>query len=99
MEAEIQLGCEAKIVFGSRDRYIRKLRDVLDVKVVARDETILLSGSREAVERARMISDFANFGDTIFNSCQTGYRSVILAHGQNSTCNCSWIAASCNPAW
>lgn len=54
MEAEIQLGCEAKIVFGSRDRYIRKLRDVLDVKVVARDETILLSGSREAVERAEM---------------------------------------------
>lgn len=53
MEAEIDLGSEAGIVFGPSDRHIRQLRDVLRVKVVARGETLLISGDDESVQRAK----------------------------------------------
>ena len=47
------MGSEAKIVFGLSDRHIRRLRDVLGVKVVARGEMLLVSGEDYAVRRAR----------------------------------------------
>lgn len=54
METKIHLGSEAKIVFGLSDRHIRRLRDVLGVRVVARKEMLLISGEDDAVGRAEM---------------------------------------------
>ena len=53
MEVEIDLGGEAKAVLGLSDRYIRKLKKVLGIKVVVRGEMLLLSGEDDAVERAK----------------------------------------------
>lgn len=43
---------EAVILFGSRDQYLRMVRDALGVKVVARGDTLQIEGSATAVEQA-----------------------------------------------
>jgi phosphate starvation-inducible PhoH-like protein len=43
---------EAVILFGTRDQYLRLVRDALGVKVVARGDTLQVEGSREAVDLA-----------------------------------------------
>jgi phosphate starvation-inducible PhoH-like protein len=53
MEAEITLGDEGRMLFGPGDRYLKKLRKALDVKLVARDEMLLIKGREDAVKRAK----------------------------------------------
>jgi phosphate starvation-inducible PhoH-like protein len=43
---------EAVMLFGTRDSYLRTIRDALGVKVVARGDMVQIEGSPEAVEQA-----------------------------------------------
>jgi phosphate starvation-inducible PhoH-like protein len=46
---------EELAVFGSRDQYLRQVRDALGVKVLARHGEVRVDGDRERVEQARHI--------------------------------------------
>lgn len=49
---------EALVLFGERDCNLKELKRLLDVKVVARNDTLRISGNDGAVERAkRVVSD------------------------------------------
>ncbi len=56
-EATISLsGHEEELaVFGSRDQYLRQVRDALKVKVVARHGEVRVEGDSERVELARQV--------------------------------------------
>jgi len=43
---------EAVLLFGTRDQYLRLIRDALGVRLVARGDTIQIEGSEEQVNRA-----------------------------------------------
>ena len=43
---------EAILLFGTRDQYLRLIRDALGVRLVARGDTIQIEGSEEQVDRA-----------------------------------------------
>jgi len=53
MEAEVILGPETRILFGPGDKYLKKLKKALDVKLVARDEMLRIRGDADAVKRAK----------------------------------------------
>jgi len=46
---------EELAVFGSRDQYLRQIRDVVGVKVVARHGEVRIEGEAERIEQARRI--------------------------------------------
>ena len=46
---------EELAVFGSRDQYLRQVRDALGVKVVARHGEVRVEGETERVEQARLV--------------------------------------------
>ena len=46
---------EELAVFGSRDQYLRQIRDALGVKVLARHGEVRVEGDRERVEQARQV--------------------------------------------
>ncbi|MHC5542518.1 PhoH family protein, partial [Singulisphaera rosea] len=46
---------EELAIFGSRDQYLRQVRDSLNVKVVARHGEIRVEGDRERVEQSRQV--------------------------------------------
>src|SRR5262245_24914138 len=43
---------EALLLFGSRDQYLRLIRDALGVRIIARGETVHIEGSEEKVSQA-----------------------------------------------
>ncbi|HLW67183.1 MAG TPA: PhoH family protein, partial [Gemmataceae bacterium] len=43
---------EALLLFGSRDVYLRMIKDTLGVRLVARGDTIQIEGEEDAVQRA-----------------------------------------------
>ncbi len=60
MEITIQLdavGARQLELFGPADAYLRKLRDALDVRIVARHNNLLVSGKADNVNRAAEIID------------------------------------------
>ena len=46
---------EELAVFGSRDQYLRQIRDALGVKVLARHGEVRVEGEAERVEKARRV--------------------------------------------
>ena len=46
---------EELAVFGSRDQYLRQIRDALGVKVLARHGEVRIEGDSERIEQARRI--------------------------------------------
>src|SRR5438876_1205851 len=46
---------EAVPLFGSRDQYLRMIRDALDVRIIARGDTLQLEGSEEQVRLAERV--------------------------------------------
>ena len=46
---------EELAVFGSRDQYLRQVRDALGVKVLARHGEVRVEGETERVEQARQV--------------------------------------------
>jgi phosphate starvation-inducible PhoH-like protein len=46
---------EELAVFGSRDQYLRQIRDALGVKVVARHGAVRVEGDRDRIEQARRV--------------------------------------------
>jgi len=46
---------EAVLLFGSRDAYLRMIRDTLGVRLVARGDTITIDGDDEAVQKAERV--------------------------------------------
>ena len=46
---------EELAVFGSRDQYLRQVRDALGVKVLARHGEVRVEGESDRVEQARQI--------------------------------------------
>ncbi len=46
---------EELAVFGSRDQYLRQIRDALGVKVLARHGEVRIDGEREKVEQAKLV--------------------------------------------
>src|ERR1700742_1141041 len=46
---------EELAVFGSRDQYLRQVRDALGVKVVARHGEVRVEGDVERIEQARQV--------------------------------------------
>ncbi len=46
---------EAMAVYGSRDRYLRMIRDAFGVHIVARDSLVKISGGKTAVARATAV--------------------------------------------
>ena len=56
-EATINLEgpAEELAVFGSRDQYLRQIRDALGVKVLARHGEVRVEGDGDRVEQARQI--------------------------------------------
>src|SRR3954451_5385544 len=56
-EATISLDShdEELAVFGSRDQYLRQVRDALGVKVLARHGEVRVEGESERVEMARQV--------------------------------------------
>src|SRR5438874_1006647 len=56
---------EELAVFGSRDQYLRQVRDGLGVKVLARHGEVRVDGDREKVELAR----------TVFEELRTRHRA------------------------
>jgi phosphate starvation-inducible PhoH-like protein len=72
-ELTIQLDSrdEAVGLFGSRDRFLKEIRDTLGVQLVARGDTILVKGSDEQLDQAGRV-----FGQL---------RQLLRHHGQLST--------------
>src|SRR3954453_23164702 len=56
-EATISLDShdEELAVFGSRDQYLRQVRDALGVKVLARHGEVRVEGDRERIDQAKQI--------------------------------------------
>lgn len=46
---------EAVLLFGSRDAYLRMIRDALGVRLVARGDTITIDGEEESVQKAERV--------------------------------------------
>src|SRR5262249_7082657 len=46
---------EAILLFGSRDQFLRLIRDALGVRLVARGDTVNIDGPEEAVEQAERV--------------------------------------------
>src|SRR6476661_2567339 len=46
---------EELAVFGSRDQYLRQVRDALGVKVLARHGEVRVEGDRERVDQAKRV--------------------------------------------
>lgn len=46
---------EALMLFGSRDQYLRLIREVLEVRIIARGDTIQIDGPAEKVEQANRV--------------------------------------------
>jgi phosphate starvation-inducible PhoH-like protein len=46
---------EAVPLFGSRDQYLRLIRDALDVRIIARGDTLQIEGSEEKVRAAERV--------------------------------------------
>src|SRR5256885_2281650 len=55
--ATIQLASrdEALLLFGSRDAYLRMIRDTLGVRLIARGDTVQIEGDEEPVARAERV--------------------------------------------
>lgn len=72
-ELTIQLDSrdEAVRLFGSRDRYLREVREALGVQLVARGDTILVKGTEEQLSQAERVF--------------TQLRQLLSHHGQLST--------------
>jgi phosphate starvation-inducible PhoH-like protein len=72
-ELTIQLDSrdEAVGLFGSRDRFLKEVRDVLGVQLVARGDTILVKGADEQLDQARRVF--------------TQLRQLLRHHGQLTT--------------
>ena len=70
MEVKIQLESDAQRLelFGPSDAHLRQLRDALDVKVSARNGTVLVSGEPTAV---RIAADLIDLGAD-FRECLDG---------------------------
>jgi phosphate starvation-inducible PhoH-like protein len=72
-ELTIQLDSrdEALGLFGSRDRFLKEVRDGLGVQLVARGDTIVVKGSEEQLDQARRVF--------------TQLRQLLRHHGQLTT--------------
>src|SRR6516162_3143581 len=46
---------EAVLLFGNRDQYLRLIRDALEVRLIARGNTIQVEGSQERVGEAERV--------------------------------------------
>jgi phosphate starvation-inducible PhoH-like protein len=46
---------EALLLFGSRDQFLRMIRDALEVRLIARGETIQIDGNEERVSQAERV--------------------------------------------
>src|SRR5207245_11548580 len=46
---------EALLLFGSRDQYLREIRDALGVRVVARGDTVQIKGEDGAVDQTQRV--------------------------------------------
>ena len=46
---------EAVLLFGSRDQYLRMIRDALGVRLIARGDTIQIEGTEEQVSQAERV--------------------------------------------
>src|SRR5215475_14266220 len=62
---------EAVGLFGSRDRFLKEIRDTLGVQLVARGDTILVKGNDEQLDQAQRIF--------------TQLRQLLRHHGQLTT--------------
>ena len=48
---------EALLLFGSRDQYLREIRDALGVRVIARGDTVQIKGEDAPVDQALLPID------------------------------------------
>lgn len=46
---------EATLLFGSRDQYLRAIRDALGVRLIARGDTVQIEGDNDKVEQAQRV--------------------------------------------
>jgi phosphate starvation-inducible PhoH-like protein len=75
---------EALLLFGSRDQYLREIRDTLGVRLVARGDTIQIKGEADPVDQAqRVIGQLRQMVKTHGALSPEGVRTVIevVQHG------------------
>jgi phosphate starvation-inducible protein PhoH and related proteins len=72
-------------LFGSADRYLRKIRDTFGVQVVGRDDEVRLSGERDQVGKAAVALDYLQ--QTLrrqdWLSAEDVEKGIARAHGNN----------------
>jgi phosphate starvation-inducible PhoH-like protein len=79
---------EAVLLFGSRDVYLRMIRDTLGVRLVARGDTIIVDGDADAVDKADRV--FQQLRELLQKQEQVSPEDVrtvleIVQHGQERT--------------